>query len=479
MPTIPAANTSQAAVQAAIDAAVNGDTVNVPAGSATWTAPVTISGKSLTVKGAGVGQTIITGNMPTSDYATMTVNVDVGGFVTVSGFEFHTLKSSNYGIVNFGPLNSAAARKVGFRMTKCKAFMFPNTTGERGIAAFDIYGLIDNCTVVNTGDNGQAITIDSGGAQYSVANWHEPQVYGDQNAVVIEDCTLDFAFDADGVDAYTGAKFVFRHNTVINTNITPHGYDTAIRSCRMFEIYQNTFTSTTAGNPWVFMRMRGGSGVVWGNTFTGATSGFCILSAYRSDPSLLLEPIGAPNDGGFGGAFPTGYPLLDQIGRGSFPAGNPGNWPNSYPYTPAEYEASDPMYLWNNVYNGDSAPIAGAGNPATSSTYIVEGRDFYNNTVKPGYSPLAYPHPLRAGDVPPSAPVSAVVLGEGSFVYGSMSGPETIPGPASKAMQDALVTQGWDVTDARCVVAVGESSSCYGSMKKAEGQPGQMQESLG
>jgi hypothetical protein len=33
----------------------------------------------------------------------------------------------------------------------------------------------------------------------------------------------------------------------------------------------------------------------------------------------------------------------------------------------------------------------------TSSDYIVANRDYYTNTVKPGYTAYSYPHPLRAG----------------------------------------------------------------------------------
>ena len=49
-------NTSD--VQAAINAAAEGDTVTIPAGTCTWTSGVTISGKGITVTGAGSGRII-------------------------------------------------------------------------------------------------------------------------------------------------------------------------------------------------------------------------------------------------------------------------------------------------------------------------------------------------------------------------------------------------------------------------------------
>src|SRR5262245_41144261 len=59
--TLTAANCSLSAVQSAISSAVSGDTVIVPAGSASWTAQLTIS-KGIKLQGAGVGNTVITSN---------------------------------------------------------------------------------------------------------------------------------------------------------------------------------------------------------------------------------------------------------------------------------------------------------------------------------------------------------------------------------------------------------------------------------
>ena len=57
--TINAASCSSTHVQNAINAAADGDRVLVPAGTCTWTSRVTVSGKGITLAGAGVGQTTI------------------------------------------------------------------------------------------------------------------------------------------------------------------------------------------------------------------------------------------------------------------------------------------------------------------------------------------------------------------------------------------------------------------------------------
>lgn len=57
--TINANSCSQSSVQSAINAASNGDTIIVPACTATWSSVLTIS-KPITLQGAGIDQTIIT-----------------------------------------------------------------------------------------------------------------------------------------------------------------------------------------------------------------------------------------------------------------------------------------------------------------------------------------------------------------------------------------------------------------------------------
>jgi hypothetical protein len=94
---------------------------------------------------------------------------------------------------------------------------------------------------------------------------------------------------------------------------------------------------------------------------------------------------------------------LDQPGRGqgdllSGAPPVPVAWPN---------QVSEPIYSWGNTLNG--APV-GIG---SSYPTIQENRDFFNNTVKPGYVPYRYPHPLvsmNAGS-PPPPPTGLRVVG--------------------------------------------------------------------
>jgi hypothetical protein len=88
--------------------------------------------------------------------------------------------------------------------------------------------------------------------------------------------------------------------------------------------------------------------------------------------------------------------VFDGLGYGQ---GNPINRANpSYP----NY-ASEPCYCWNNrnPLNGDHIVF---DSPAYMKYIWRAGIEFFNDTVKPGYTPYVYPHPLVSGPSPSPTP---------------------------------------------------------------------------
>lgn len=86
---------------------------------------------------------------------------------------------------------------------------------------------------------------------------------------------------------------------------------------------------------------------------------------------------------------------LDQpgLGKGDLLRGLPGRpakWPR---------QATEPCYSWNNTALENGKVI----NLSSTEPSIQEGRDFFNETPKPGYTPYAYPHPLVTGERGPAA----------------------------------------------------------------------------
>ena len=84
---------------------------------------------------------------------------------------------------------------------------------------------------------------------------------------------------------------------------------------------------------------------------------------------------------------------LDQpgLGKGDLLRGLPGR-PAKWPQ-----QVSEPCYSWNNFALEDGT----ARNLSSTEPSIKEGRDFFNETPKPGYTPYTYPHPLVSGELSP------------------------------------------------------------------------------
>jgi hypothetical protein len=152
------------------------------------------------------------------------------------------------------------------------------------------------------------------------------------------------------------------------------------------EIYNNTFNHTIPGNFYTAIAFRGGTGVVFNNTFnlvSGGWDGFIRLYYYCSCPYDCSHPT------------QNVYPGKDQ----------PGFAPNG-----SGGQMSAPIYEWNNAIN--LAPhTATGGTCAAESTMVQANRDYFMSTAKPGYVPYTYPHPLISqAQTLPSAPTNLTVL---------------------------------------------------------------------
>jgi hypothetical protein len=366
--TITAESCSQSDVQRAIDSALDGDTVLVPAGNCTWSSSVNIN-KTITLKGAGSGAegTKITyaGSNHTLievDPGNKTGKTDISGFWLSGGDE-------NYWSGNAMQLNGPA----GWKYLRVHHILFDDNKQWTIQAQAQTHGVIDHCTFRGSS---HGIKFYGNGA----SDWSTPLILGTADFFFVEDNIFDWddwygVTGAADLDMYSGGRVVFRYNT------TKYGFwethdkaRSGLPSANAYEIYNNTFWTDT--QKWKALDISAGTGVIWGNTFTGPYDVPIGGIDYKSfDPrSISLCDGSDPADQNVPGE--SGWRCQYQIG-------SHGEGPAATGY---------PLYIWNNSANGSPAGMV----VTSGANHVQANRDYFNNgsTPKPGYVPYTYPHPL-------------------------------------------------------------------------------------
>lgn len=405
--TINAASCSLSDVQAAINSASDGDTVRVPAGNCTWSSTLSITDKSFILQGAGIDNTKIT----SSGTAVIRVRGQTDDYFRITGFTLENT-SGTY-IIQIGGTdpNYYIAHNRNWRIDHVK--LVDTTGGNYGVyVSGDAYGVIDNCIFEETG---QSIFVEQPDPNdpelFGDIAWTKPIDWGGPNAVYIEDCIFNGGRNTQVADGRWGGRFVFRYNTVTDCAyyLEPHsGCSNGHRAIMHTEIYENVFKEDRL-DIWIAIRIRGGTGVIFNNDFdSGFSAGPVFIDNERSCLTDCYGPWRSCVCNGnckYDGNTPgyQGWPCIDQIGRGA-------------------NQASDPMYGWGNEEcsnppcNGSGTDVdiqvKGLGCGRDVNYHLIENRDFYNDTKKPGYKPYSYPHPLRTnGDTtPPSPPMNPRLL---------------------------------------------------------------------
>lgn len=385
--TINASSASRVDVLTAIGTAIDGDTVIVPSGTVTWSSLIPLS-EELTILGAGIDNTIITGYL--FDVANGTDNWRISGF-------YLDCNKVDAWQLDVGQSNRSDGCR-NFRIDNCK---FVDSDYYPIRIAGQSYGVIDHCTFLN---NHGGIDVAYG---YNLT-WADSTYLGSEKFVFVEDCI--FTNDTNSWRNTThimmgnqGGRFVFRNNEVyeqsggyrIDNAIDMHGYGHASGfqrlGTRAYEVYGNTFTKVVNACCSA-LAVRGGTGVIYNNTFDESVISYAMEPIKFIDSRLCegngRNPVTTPYTAGGCGSASTNfcdsarggedYACCNQIGRGM-------------------NEALEPVHVWGNVdHNSNTVGVSVAGPSCLESLatfYIVENRDYYLNP-KPGYTAYTYPHPL-------------------------------------------------------------------------------------
>ena len=304
-------------VQSAINAAAGGNTVRIPAGSFSWSSPVSIN-NPVTLAGAGQNTTTINGA------SVLSVSTSSAGIIRITGITF----------------NGGGGQVVLAQFWGASA------------------ALVDHCTFI--GGNASEMIHNMAYGANDNSGWSNGVVPGSINALYIEDCTFNknpfddqYQWGTSAIQSYYGARTVVRHCTLNYCQIDQHGTPGMI-GARWWELYNNVLNvpSMSAGEC-SFMQLRGGSGVIYNNTVN--TSQRAHITLYDENGGSSPLYLGRGINQNLSPAYLWGNNGNCDIGSGSsnvvqgtdffVSASQPtnmkiwesGNGPTTYNYTPLPY----------------------------------------------------------------------------------------------------------------------------------------------
>lgn len=361
-------------VQSCVNRASAGDTINVSAGSATWSAnAIEIpADKPLKLIGAGGTSTQVT----LSGNNVITVAPYVGTTslpaTRISGFYFISPSDANYKVIFI--------QGQGWRIDNNRFYNIQTTgtTGAFFVQASGIntsiqpYGLIDNNTIIN----GKIDVAGQSSYAGQAAAWADALDLGGASAVYIEDNNFSTDYPTIKskrlmVDNGYAAKYVLRYNTISNGDVGAHSLQSVgDRGSRKTETYGNIFNHLNDCVQ-ISIGYGSGTGVVFGNSFTGVASGYVFgFENVRSDTSVGCMGL-CDGTHSWDGNIPgqSGWLCRDQPG-----AGGDSGWANADGAcggTPTA-QTKTPIYVWTSFGSG-AAGIEYNYSP----THVKANRDYY------------------------------------------------------------------------------------------------------
>ena len=293
---------TQTAVQAALDR--RPDIVTLPAGRYQIDGTLRVRNDGLTLRGWGADQTVLFRMVD----GTNTAMVRSTGFagVRVTGIRFEgvsVLDDDLHQLSNGQEVGITFDDALDFRVDNC----FFTHTGFAGVRTNGASsGVVDHCTFEDqykpmVGTDGYGVAV------YGI-DALEGEPFGSGRATFIEDSS--FRLCRHAVAANKGARYVFRQNYVAQNEIAhaidAHGTEyLSTVGTEWIDAYNNLFEDPIYTG--YAVRIRGGKGLIWNNTFVGYSLGIRLTQAtseetgpvYIWDNALVPDttPIVRADDG--------------------------------------------------------------------------------------------------------------------------------------------------------------------------------------
>jgi hypothetical protein len=325
--TVEAASCQQAAVNAVINGpkhtAVDGDTISIPDGSCTWSAGIVVpKGIGITIIGSGAPNTNPTCN------GSVTAGCGAGSVstvITVAGSFYAFYAQPNYGnsltrfsLIDFETSITSLGKAPIIVVGACTVSGCPNLrvdnvvfgsgwtlsqlSGAGVVLPNNVFGVVDHSTAHGMAFNGGTCHTPNGCGlvltnishsawqgvgQYGDNSWAQPDTFGTNQALYVENNLFDNGSGCDDTDAgvsFTqigGARYVCRFNLFngvgIGGAVLNHGTETGgrFRGARQYESYNNyAICMNSSGGCGSLTNARSGVGMVFNNTAVAGSGWF-------------------------------------------------------------------------------------------------------------------------------------------------------------------------------------------------------------
>jgi Pectate lyase superfamily protein len=411
---IRAASPSFADVRTAVSRTKTGDTVIIPAGSATWSQQLILT-KGVSIIGAGIGQTVITsgysGHSAYTSYldpvsyliAYTPSSPDLDEAFRLSGFTID-FNAVCYGIYIRNHTTSPLAK---IRIDHCNLSNSYSHGMELILTDGTVYGCIDN----NVLSGGYFMFRCFG---LNETTWKNLTFsYGTGNNLYFEDNIINSSDSI--VEGGAGGRYCFRHNTInLSANVfgifDVHGNGGVggNNATMGVEIYENTINWGSCGGR--LSDHRGGMALIYNNDMV-STSSYVGMQTREEYLDSLVPPATNPKSGQPQHVSDSYYwdntkngSILVQasIPTGLYPDGGTVNYGGTLGVIP-QWNRD----CWQQGASFDGTVGVGLGplssRPATCKTgvayWATDMKTLYRatapNTWSVYYTPYAYPHPLR------------------------------------------------------------------------------------
>jgi hypothetical protein len=326
--SITALSPSLADVSKAVAAAHDGDTVIVPAGTASWTATLNLT-KGVTIQGKTTTSNVNSANPSVTD-ATIIKDDSSGAIIKATLTPSQALRISG---LTFVPGTRTATNAAGITITSTGAT--PNMRVRIDHCHFNqirqsesiyikgwTYGVVDHNVIVclNGTDSFFTEAADYGGKINGNGAFADYPWFGTDKFMFYEDNYIKgtgISILSGNCDSFYGARFVVRHNWWQNAIAETHGTEgQAARGHRAWEGYNNTF-NWTIPNSGMFGQ-RSGIGLWHDNILNGtASTDYHVgnLVNYRQG-TMRPDPVWGISDG------TSPWDQNDTEGNGTFVEGH-------------------------------------------------------------------------------------------------------------------------------------------------------------